>query len=108
MSGVGGSDQTAGFVAALTDAGAGAPFQHDGYGFRLVPGPVVQAYAAARFARVPAGRVLKDMVTAWTGEALWNECAGDAGWLFHLIGRAWAARLGELERQVRGLDRRAA
>lgn len=99
-------DRIDNFVQALVAAGADRAFQHDDLIYFHVPLWVVRAYAEARYAK--ASDVLTPVVAAHVGAETVAKDGALPRWLFWRIGRAWVARLGQLERDVRGITRAAA
>lgn len=89
------------FVDALVEAGADAPFSHDGLIFWLVPKWVVEAYAAARLARQPV--TARMLLSAHMGRECVAAEGGHEDWVLWRIGRGWLARCGALERKARGM-----
>ncbi|HEX7887557.1 MAG TPA: hypothetical protein VF474_16405 [Phenylobacterium sp.] len=94
------------FADALAAQGAAAAFEHAGLIYSEgVPEACVRAYAAARLARAEAAAILSAMAWAFMG----GEPFADDGRSFvWMCARAWAGRLGALERQARGMAGRAA
>lgn len=88
-----------GFARQLAEAGADAPFRGEGLLFWSVPDWIVTAYAQARYARTDVAQALAAAAIGDHDAAL---CRANPKLLIWTLARAWATRLGELERQVRG------
>lgn len=94
-----------GFAEQLVEAGADAPFTYDGLLYFFVPLWVVRAYAQARYVRSDVPLALAGAVF---GEADATRLRDQPAMMMWTLARAWAGRLGELERRVRNRPAAAA
>ena len=102
------SERRDALVAALVQAGADAPFLHDGLIYFLVPKWVLEAYAEARLERRPAAAIVRAMLVSHVGEEVWRSYSPHADWTGWRIARAWAWRMARLEESVRAPGQAAA
>lgn len=94
-----------GFTRQLIEAGADCPFRGEGLLFWQVPEWIVRAYVAARYARADVDHAL---AVAMIGENDAALCRANPKVLIWTLSRAYAVRLGELERKVRNVGKAAA
>jgi hypothetical protein len=102
----------AALAEALTLAGASAAFRDQAGELHLwgVPAWVVSAYAATRLAGgTPASGMARRLAAAHLGaDVVARFGDADDGWAGWALGRAWAVRLGAIERALRDVPARAA